>query len=132
MFKFFRKIRIRLLTESSFGKYLVYAIGEIILVVIGIFIAIQLNAWNEERIAKRELNGILENLEGEFERTRTLLANIASEYDNSIRANMQLLEWMEGDNPEIAPQSLDTLLANCANQAPFFPVQTLDEPMQGR
>ncbi|MDB9961166.1 DUF6090 family protein [Oceanihabitans sp.] len=50
MIKFFRKIRKRLLTENKFSKYLLYAIGEIILVVIGIMIALQVNNWNQTRI----------------------------------------------------------------------------------
>ena len=45
MIKFFRKIRQKLLTENKFSKYLIYAIGEIILVVIGILIALQINNW---------------------------------------------------------------------------------------
>ena len=49
MIKFFRKIRQRLLTENKFSKYLIYAIGEIILVVIGILIALWINNWNELR-----------------------------------------------------------------------------------
>lgn len=47
MIKFFRKIRQKLLSENKFSKYLIYAIGEIILVVIGILIALQINNWNE-------------------------------------------------------------------------------------
>ena len=46
MLKFFRKIRQQLLSENKFSKYLLYAIGEIILVVIGILIALQLNMWS--------------------------------------------------------------------------------------
>ena len=49
MIKFFRKIRQNLLIENKTGKYLKYAIGEIILVVIGILIALQINNWNEQR-----------------------------------------------------------------------------------
>ena len=49
MIKFFRKIRQQLLTENKFSKYLIYAIGEIILVVIGILIALSINNWNEAR-----------------------------------------------------------------------------------
>lgn len=49
MIKFFRTIRQNLLSEGKTGKYLKYAIGEIILVVIGILIALQINNWNEER-----------------------------------------------------------------------------------
>ncbi len=49
MIKFFRKIRQNLLMENKTGKYFKYAIGEIILVVIGILIALQINNWNEQR-----------------------------------------------------------------------------------
>jgi hypothetical protein len=49
MIKFFRKIRQNLLMENKTGKYFKYAIGEIILVVIGILIALQINNWNEDR-----------------------------------------------------------------------------------
>lgn len=49
MIKFFRRIRQRLLSENKFSKYLLYAIGEIILVVIGILIALQIDNWNQEQ-----------------------------------------------------------------------------------
>jgi len=55
MIKFFRHMRQRLLAESKFSKYILYAIGEIVLVVIGILIALQINNWNEgKKIAKQE------------------------------------------------------------------------------
>ncbi len=54
MIKFFRKIRQNLLLENKTGKYLKYAVGEIVLVVIGILIALQINNWNEQR-KKNEL-----------------------------------------------------------------------------
>ncbi len=53
MIKFFRKIRHNLLMENKTGKYLKYAVGEIILVVIGILIALNINNWNENR---KEIN----------------------------------------------------------------------------
>ena len=49
MIKFFRKIRQQLLTENKLGKYLLYAVGEIVLVVIGILIALSLNNWNQKQ-----------------------------------------------------------------------------------
>jgi Family of unknown function (DUF6090) len=49
MIKFFRKIRYNLMETGKTGKYLKYAIGEIVLVVIGILIALSINNWNEER-----------------------------------------------------------------------------------
>lgn len=61
MIKFFRKIRQRLLTENKFSKYLIYAIGEIFLVVIGILIALQINNQNETR-KEKELEIELINL----------------------------------------------------------------------
>jgi len=66
MIKFFRKIRQQLLTENKFSKYLIYAIGEIVLVVIGILIAVSINNWNEiNKERKNEiiiLNEIRDNL----------------------------------------------------------------------
>jgi len=49
MIKFFRRIRQRLLLENKIGKYLFYAVGEVVLVVIGILIALSINNWNENR-----------------------------------------------------------------------------------
>ena len=49
MIKFFRKIRYNLIDKNKTGKYLKYAIGEIVLVVIGILIALSINTWNENR-----------------------------------------------------------------------------------
>lgn len=62
MIKLFRNIRQNLLAEGKTSRYLKYAIGEIILVVIGILIALQLNTWNENRKANIEETAILERL----------------------------------------------------------------------
>jgi hypothetical protein len=66
MIKFFRKIRQQLLSEGKTGKYLKYAFGEIVLVVFGILIALQINNWNENRkFANEEIN-ILDALYSDF------------------------------------------------------------------
>lgn len=67
MFKFFRKIRQRLFTESRFSRYFLYALGEIILVVIGILIALQVNNWNEQRKIQRTNEVLKDKLIGELE-----------------------------------------------------------------
>ena len=62
MIKFFRKIRYDLMNQNRTSKYLKYAIGEIILVVIGILIALQINNWNENRKIQKAQNNLLINL----------------------------------------------------------------------
>jgi len=59
MIKFFRKIRYNLMEQNKTGKYLKYAIGEIVLVVIGILIALSINNWNENRYNEKQLNHII-------------------------------------------------------------------------
>ncbi|MFH4968081.1 DUF6090 family protein [Gaetbulibacter sp. M240] len=70
MIKFFRKIRQKLLNENKFSKYLLYAFGEIILVVIGILIALQINNWNTERInnnrVKQYAKSLIQDLENDI------------------------------------------------------------------
>lgn len=62
MIKFFRHIRKKLLGENRFTKYLVYAIGEIVLVVIGIMIALQVNNWNNRRAQDEKTVAILNQI----------------------------------------------------------------------
>lgn len=62
MIKYFRKIRQQLLTQNRFSKYLLYAVGEILLVMVGILLALQVNNWNEERKEKVLEMEILEEI----------------------------------------------------------------------
>ncbi|RNC92078.1 MAG: hypothetical protein ED555_02930 [Allomuricauda sp.] len=68
MIKFFRRIRQKLLAENRFSKYLLYALGEIILVVIGILLALQINTWNEIKKQRKEEQRILALLKEEVSR----------------------------------------------------------------
>ena len=76
MIKFFRKIRQNLLSAGKTGKYFKYAIGEIVLVVIGILIALQINNWNEDRkadkIAKETYLNLLTSLEQDLVKVREI------------------------------------------------------------
>lgn len=81
MIKFFRKIRQNLLSENKFSKYLIYAIGEIILVVIGILIALQINSWNQGVLDKEEAQILLKNLQADIKNdTLQLNKNIKATY----------------------------------------------------
>lgn len=66
MIKFFRKIRQTLLTQNKLGKYLVYAIGEIVLVVIGILLALNINNKNEERINEEKFVKIFKEIQADL------------------------------------------------------------------
>ncbi|SNR73910.1 hypothetical protein SAMN04488009_3514 [Maribacter sedimenticola] len=67
MIKFFRKIRQNLLSENKFSKYLIYAIGEIILVVVGILIALSINNWNESKKLNKEIISLSKSIINELE-----------------------------------------------------------------
>lgn len=67
MLKFFRKIRQNLLNKNKIGKYLLYAFGEIILVIIGILIALNLNKQNEQKQAEAKVDAIFKDVLTELE-----------------------------------------------------------------
>ncbi|MDH3698984.1 MAG: DUF6090 family protein [Flavobacteriaceae bacterium] len=77
MIKFFRKIRRRLISGSNFSKYFLYAIGEILLIVIGILIALQINNWNQRNVRDKKEIEILKLI-------RSDLMEGVSEFDRSI------------------------------------------------
>ena len=62
MARIFNRIRKDLLFTQKFRKYLVYAVGEIILVVVGILIALQINNWNEKRKKVNEFRDIVSTI----------------------------------------------------------------------
>ena len=82
MIKFFRRIRGKLLSEGKTGKYFKYAIGEIVLVVIGILIALQINNWNESRKdyakSRNYLSEILKDLKGDTTSFNSALKEVSS------------------------------------------------------
>ena len=79
MIKFFRKIRQNLLSENKFSKYLLYAIGEIFLLLIGVLLAIQVNNWNLLRIENEKFNEdlvyVLDNLQDDLTQLIALKEN---------------------------------------------------------
>ena len=93
MIKFFRAIRHKYLSEGKVGKYLQYAIGEIILVVIGILIALQINNWNEQRKKINLSDKALLELQEEAESTMKLI-----ERKNAInlKASDIMKKYLEG------------------------------------
>jgi len=95
MLKFFRKIRQNLLLENKTGKYFKYAIGEIVLVVIGILIALQINNWNEERKDRIREQAILNQLKTEFKNNLTQLDQKNKSKRESINSALQLIKYID-------------------------------------
>jgi len=84
MIKFFRHIRRSLIQENKMGKYFKYAIGEIFLVVIGILIAIQLNAWRNNTLNTKQKQNVLKSLKAEFRSNKSQLDTVLV-YQNKIQ-----------------------------------------------
>ena len=104
MIKFFRKIRQNLLMENKTGKYFKYAIGEIVLVVIGILIALQINNWNESRKKEHVEKQVLKSLFQEIEKDRMMLKEIYYQYQRDLRklTYFRNLIWKEEHSMEDA------------------------------
>lgn len=66
MLKLFRKLRQAFLLENKFSKYLIYALGEIILIVIGILIALQINNWNDKRMEDKQKIKTYQNIKNQI------------------------------------------------------------------
>ncbi len=92
MIKFFRKIRQNLLMENKTGKYFKYAIGEIILVVIGILIALQINNWNDSRKNKIYEQEIISLINQNLKNDSIALSTELLKSKESTKLTNQLLE----------------------------------------
>lgn len=108
MIKYFRKIRQKLLTQNKFSQYLIYAIGEIVLVIIGILIALGINenVKNRNNIELRDLYII--QLNDEANRNINQLTdynNITIERIKEVDTLIQLLTNKEYDNPKLSTKS---------------------------
>ena len=93
MLLFLKKVRRQIITDNKVGRYLLYALGEICLVVIGILIALKINNWNTEQIQKDDARKSYENIKRQIDDDQKGLAEAkavntyltrAYEYANKI------------------------------------------------
>ncbi|MFT5762099.1 MAG: hypothetical protein ACI8WA_001223 [Polaribacter sp.] len=110
MIKFFRKIRQNLLMENKTGKYFKYAIGEIVLVVIGILIALQINNWNTERIQNIESREIAKRLLLETNQNKVFLKSGIDTADKTLHALLQFLKMTGNNYKEKSITKTDSLI----------------------
>jgi hypothetical protein len=115
MIKFFRKIRQNALSEGKTGAYLKYAIGEIVLVVIGILIAVSINNWNQNITFKNELTQIVKETSNDLNQDIDFLNNRINGAEKTIYSLDNLLN--NGDK-----MPLDSLLShiNAVHRFSYF------------
>lgn len=119
MIKFFRHIRQELINQNKMGNYFKYAIGEILLVVIGILIALQINNWNEIQKEKAREQQILNSLGEEFKQNINEL-----EFDHKI--NLACINALKvllnfDTSSDFETRTLDSLIGQAYNFATFDP-----------
>lgn len=109
MLTFLRKIRQSSITSNSFRKYLLYAIGEILLVVLGILIALQINNWNNERINRKTEKEVLQRIVQDLRKDLENVDRSARFDEQRLRRGVWVLEQLKkGDSYSkgIAPINL--------------------------
>jgi len=105
------RLKQRSLAGKGISKFLLYVIGEIVLVMIGILLAMQVNNWNEERKARAEEQVFLNALKKEMSDNLVQLTQTISYNQRSRDAAFKLMEIYSGDYRAFAPATLDSLFA---------------------
>ncbi|WP_282041917.1 DUF6090 family protein [Winogradskyella flava] len=104
--------------ENKTGRYFKYAIGEIILVVIGILIALQINNWNEYRKQVKEENEIIQSFKAEL-KTKSNQLKISIERNKEyVEHSRDLLSFIKNDTVSVLTES------DVANFISYYPYQT--------
>lgn len=111
MIPFFRKIRKKLADDNRPMKYMKYAIGEIVLVVIGILIALQINTWNQQRIALNEEQVLLKILKNDFVNRMKELEHLNIGRQNYVDACEKLMSFTDNPPENFTSKLMDSLLA---------------------
>lgn len=123
MLQFFRKIRHKLLSEGKITNYFKYAIGEILLVVIGILIALQINNWNESRKHKIAESEFLAGIKSDLNDDKTFIEFVLNRINPKIEVYNQLNKDVQLDYLENIME-VDSLLGIYlfVGQRTFYPI----------
>jgi len=114
--KIFRKLRRAFIEQQKLTKYLTYALGEIILVVLGILIALQINNSNEERKSAEAEQRLLKDLNTEFRENLKQLEIDMKRLKEGRKSTGILLGLMAQEEPDVEGYVLDTLLSSHLTQ----------------
>jgi hypothetical protein len=119
--KIFRKQRLKLASKNKTAAYLRYALGEILLVVIGILIALQVNSWHQHQLDQREAENIKANLHEEFTENRALLNTSRKEFKKSIASGLVLINLVGASRSELEKHNLDSVFYFSFESASYLP-----------
>ena len=126
MIKFFRRIRQRLLSENKISKYLLYAIGEIVLVVIGILIALAINNSNQRRVIEEKEQVYLKGLKEEFETSKAKLTVLTDINRKNLREAKKLIGYTSDNNKIPDEEMFSEILFNTFSpDISFYPNNSL-------
>lgn len=120
MIKFFRRIRRKLLDEGNLKRYLFYAIGEIVLVVLGILIALQINNWNQNQKTKEVERQYLLSLQEEFNDNLESLEEVMKINEQNLNNALELSKFTGPIPPQKSDKELASLLFGVLNKEVFF------------
>ena len=105
MLKIFRKVRQNMIKKNKVTTYLLYAIGEIALVMIGILLALQVNNWNEKRVQKNQLNSILKTVALDLETDTLVAGTIIKHYEDNQKNSQRIInKEINRENYKDCPQ----------------------------
>ena len=124
MIKLFRKKRYDLMEKNKTGKYLKYAVGEILLVVIGILIAISINNWNETQKFKAEALRVIKELNTEFANNRIVLKERINDLENANHNVRAVLSYMNKNRDLIQKINMDSIINNSLYYGNFNPANS--------
>lgn len=126
MIKLFRTIRQKMLKENKFNKYLIYALGEITLVVIGILIALAINNMNQKSNIREKEQTYLNGLRAEFQISKLKLVELIGVNRNNFYGAKTLLEYCANKNDSLSEAQFSQLLFNTfSNDIAFNPNNSL-------
>ena len=101
MLQILRSVRRALVKRGELARYALYAVGQVVLVVVGILIALQVNNWNESRQSERERERILENLRADLVQEMDEFRYFIGLLEERERNTEYVLEILEDPPPEI-------------------------------
>ena len=125
MISIFRKIRQKLLSQKRVTQYLAYALGEILLVVIGILIALQINTWNEQRKDKNKEKSIIQSLHTESLGNREKLQATIQHHQALLEATKSLMDLFLVPESDLKNYNLDSLIERSLDFRDFNPSQSV-------